>query len=208
MPQVLIDIADQRFGRLRIVKRHECKGPSKWDAICDCGKECIVGGHSVREGRTKSCGCLHRESIGNRARKHGMTRSNTYMVWSSMKARCLNEKSQYYRLYGGKGIRVCERWMSFENFLEDMGIQPNGMQIDRIDGNKGYELSNCRWVTPVQQGNNTSRNRRLTHNGKTMTIAEWGRHLGFSRKLIWDRIDAGWPVHDALTRPAKKSVAV
>ena len=110
-------------------------------------------------GFTKSCGCLKREA--NRTHGHTSRTGNTptYDSWKAMKFRCLNPKARFYRLYGGRGIKICDRWLhSFENFLEDMGERPAGLTLDRRDSNGNYEPQNCRWATPAEQVRNTSRN--------------------------------------------------
>ena len=115
--------------------------------------------------------------------------SRVYWSWKSMKARCYNPNRTHYRHYGGRGIKVCDRWLeSFENFYEDMGDCPPGLSIDRIDNDGDYTPENCRWATSMEQTNNTSRNRRVTVDGETMTITQWARRLGVNIRTMFYRV--------------------
>lgn len=127
-----------------------------------------------------------------------------YRTWSRMKDRCTNTNSQSYPHYGGRGIRMCDRWSaSFEAFLSDMGRRPGlGYSIDRINNDGDYEPGNCRWATKSEQNSNYSRNRTLTHDGRTQLLAEWAREVGIDARTIAARLDvAGWPVAEALLTP-------
>lgn len=114
-----------------------------------------------------------------------------------MKARCYNKAAINY---GGKGIKVCDRWMKFENFLEDMGERPRGLTIERIDSTKNYEPGNCRWATYGEQANNKSNNRLVTYKGKTLTAAQWARELGLRPKTVQQRLRRGWSM-ERIFRP-------
>lgn len=126
--------------------------------------------------------------------KHGYHGTRTYSTWQSMHYRC-EKKVRYLRL----GIKVCEHWNSFENFLEDMGERPDGMTLDRRDGKLGYFKENCRWATPAQQSQNLSSNVNITAFGKTQCVAEWARELGVNYKTIHQRLDRGYTPEKALT---------
>lgn len=139
----------------------------------------------------------------NRARAtHSMSRTNTYAVWRSMLSRCANPCAKDYPRYGGRGIAVCDRWRSFESFLADMGVKPDGMTLDRKDGARGYEPDNCRWATPTEQARNTRQNVLVTHSGVTASVAEWAERVGLERKTLQYRIRAGWDTARALTTPS------
>lgn len=161
MPRV--DLVGRRFGRLVVLKRDGNVGTrSRWLCRCDCGSVVLAGSGSLLSDWKKSCGCLQREA--NIARSvHGHARTGhhsvEYKTWCGMRRRCTNSNERSWPRYGGRGIRVCERWNSFELFLLDMGPKPSPQHsIDRIDPDGNYEPSNCRWATLDEQ----NRNKRLT----------------------------------------------
>ena len=120
-------------------------------------------------------------------------------AWSNMKDRCLNDKYPSYSNYGGRGIKVCKRWIdSFDNFLEDIGTGPKGSSLDRRDNSKGYNPSNCRWVSNDVQQNNKRTNIVLEYNGKKMSVTQWSRNVGINRDIVSNRLRRGWPVGEAL----------
>jgi hypothetical protein len=124
-----------------------------------------------------------------------------------MKARCLNPAIPNYHLYGGRGIKVCDRWRdSFENFFADMGKAPyRSLSIDRIDNNGGYKLGNCKWSTNEEQANNKRTNHVLTFNGRSQTLAQWADELRIKRVTLQARITRyGWSVERALTTPVRR----
>lgn len=132
--------------------------------ICrQCGVSFFIRQSDVKHGRGVFCAQPCRAAwlrANPRGKTHGHANGNgspTYVVWLAIKARCLNPKNPGFKNYGGRGIRVCDRWMVFENFLADMGERPPGTSIDRIDNDCGYEPGNCRWATPIEQGQNTRR---------------------------------------------------
>lgn len=131
-------------------------GKLLWMCLCKCGNLKIISGESLRSGNTKSCGCLHRETMIKVHTKHKMVETPEYQIWAGMLTRCRNTKRKGFKNYGGRGIKVCKRWHKFENFLEDMGKRPTGKSLDRWPNNDGdYEHENCRWATFLEQANNT-----------------------------------------------------
>jgi hypothetical protein len=201
------DLEGMKFGRLSIttfsqVRNHE----AWWNCICDCGKSVTKSGHDLRLGRVKSCGCLQPEVVSNTSRIHGMNETKEYRAWISMKARCYNTKGRLYKHWGGRGISVCPQWKEdFEQFHKDMGPKPTPKHsLDRIDVNGNYEPGNCRWATREEQDNNTTRSNKLIYNGETKTITEWAKAAGMSNMGLYNRIQSGWSIERALTKPSQK----
>lgn len=198
-----IDIArGERFGRLVVIAQdgHRRKELA-WKCRCDCGAIVRVASYPLRSGAKQSCGCLHHDRSVETSTTHGQSKTPEYRIWVSMKNRCHNPKVKAFRNYGARGINVCERWdESFVAFRADMGPRPSPRHsIDRIDYNGNYSPDNCRWATPKEQANNSRRNRRLTHQGITLSLSQWSERLGIPRKRIRHRLNAGWPVEAALT---------
>ena len=177
------DISGQRFSRLVALSY---AGEGKWLCRCDCGNMVAPRTDSLTGGNTTSCGCARR--------KNGSVSNPTYRVWQGIKMRCLNPNDTGYHNYGGRGIKVCERWLDFDTFLHDMGARPNGFEIGRIDNNGDYEPGNCRWETRREQMSNTRRSHMLTWKGKTMTLTEWAKRLGITPNALTDRIRRKLPM--------------
>jgi len=145
-----------RFGRLIAIRPSgHCGANIEWECRCDCGNTVRVSNNNLKKG-TKSCGCLWKETIIAANTTHGQAhKTGAYRSWDGMMNRCTSIKYHGYHRYGGRGITVCERWMKFENFFEDMGPRPLGKTLDRFPNPSGnYEPSNCRWATPKEQANN------------------------------------------------------
>lgn len=206
-----IDLTNRRFERLIVLVRVD--GPrTYWLCKCDCGNEKRVRAAHLVSGLIRSCGCLSSELSSARApqlqisnTKTGLSKSQTYSVWANMKGRCTNPQHQYFKYYGGRGIKVCERWHQFEHFLADMGLKPPGMTIDRINNDGDYEPGNCRWVTRTVQQNNRRVNRVIEHDGKSMTLTEWARANGIHRNTLEQRLAKGIPLNEAIVAPLKRS---
>ena len=194
-----------RFERLIVIAAAEPEIQAghprpRWLCRCDCGTEKVVSAGHLRSGHTRSCGCLKgRNSITHGCAVGGKPEL-VYGLWSTMKQRCLNPNSDKYKDYGGRGIRVCERWLKFENFLADMGRPPgSGYSIDRIDNDGDYEPGNCRWATLQEQATNKRNNIMLDWHGERMTLAEAARRAGLNRSTVWRRIRRGWAADRALS---------
>lgn len=138
--------------------------------------------------------------------KHGMYGTPTYNSWASMKQRCQYEKHSEYPRYGAKGIKVCDSWQRFEIFLEDMGVRPDGMTIDRKDSKGNYEPNNCRWATKLEQANNCSSNHLVAVNGVSRTLAQWAVVVGLPEGVINRRLRRGWSEFDAVFKPLGENV--
>ena len=141
---------------------------------------------------------------------HGHTRGRRhtpeYNSWSNMIQRCTNHKKWDYKHYGGRGIKVCDRWRKFANFLADMGHKPSVKHtLERARNNGGYSPSNCLWVLQPKQANNKRNNRWLTYRGKTLTVAQWSRAIGLNMGTLHDRLRQGWSVERTLGSPADRT---
>jgi hypothetical protein len=192
----------QRFGRLLVVARVESdkNGNSRWLCKCDCGNESTPLGQSLRSGATTSCGCAAIEKA-SAAAKHGASGTREYKAWHAMVQRCTNPKHHKWHRYGGRGITVCARWLSYEAFLEDMGPRPPGMTIDRRENDGHYEPGNCRWATPMQQANNREITTFVNVGGEVMSTTEASSRLGPNRSTVGRRIRDGWNPDNAASAP-------
>ncbi len=214
MPK-LINLIGQNFGRLEVIKlvgkdKHR---NYKWLCLCNCDdkNEIIVRGYDLKNGHTKSCGCLQKENASIHNTKHGHNkigkRSKIYQAWVNMIARCTNPNNLAYHNYGDRGITVCKEWLnSFPNFLEDMGKGWElGLTIERIKNEKGYCKENCRWATRKEQQRNTRRSRLISFNGKNQCISDLAKEFGVHVTTLRYRIDKlNWPIGKALVTPTRK----
>lgn len=195
------DMLGVEFGLLTVTGRAKNKsdGTAAWDCRCVCGERRTIAGTALRAGRHKSCGCMSPRFTRERVKTHGMSYTKTYRVWAGMHARCSpSARGKSKRLYFDKGIRVCERWDSFEMFLEDMGECPWGLSIEREDGSLDYAPGNCRWATSREQANNTTRNVIIQWSGKTQTISMWASEIGVKPNTLLYRIRRGMSVERAM----------
>lgn len=201
---------DERFGRWTVLGPAETTGRlPRLLCRCDCGTVRSVARNNLRHGATLSCGCLSRETTAKVMtvlhRTHGMKYTPEYRVWTSLIHRCRRPQNRAYRNYGGRGIRVCDRWAnSFEAFIEDVGCRPSPTHsIDRIDNEGHYEPGNVRWATREEQATNRRTNLYLELNGERKTLSQWSRVCGINRVVIKQRLDSGWTLERALHTPVK-----
>jgi hypothetical protein len=204
----LKDITGERFGKLTVIKRGEdFIGPAgretQWVCKCDCGNTTIVRGHALRNGHTRSCGCL----IVDSSTKHGLYNTKIYGKYNKMKHRCFNSNNKHYKRYGGRGITICDEWLGENGFINFYNwAMANGysddLTIDRINNDGNYEPSNCRWTTQEVQANNTSNNVIIKYNNEEHTISEWAKIYNIEYYNLYNRIiNLGWSIDKALNTP-------
>ncbi len=188
----------ERFGRLTTVR----KMGAYWECLCDCGSTCAVPPNQLEHGRQVSCGCYKSERIAAMSRVHGLSKLPEYRIWQKMVARCHLETDRGYRLYGLRGISVCDRWRtSVVHFIEDMGVRPStSYSLERVDNDGNYEKSNCIWATQKQQCNNRRGNLLVEIGGRTMTLKQWSEDSGIGYLTLYGRYSRG-DTGDALIRP-------
>src|SRR3972149_2273014 len=187
-----------KFFRLTILKVFKSGMYWRCECLCDCGKIKIVAERHVREGATQSCGCLQKERVRESETKHGDCYSTEYKSWSGMIQRCNNPRDIKYKNYGGRGIKVCERWRnSYENFLEDVGRKPEkSYSLHRINNDGDYEPNNVKWATPAEQSRYKTTSRYIMLNGISKCITDWCRIKKISRNVFYDRLRRGWSETD------------
>ena len=151
-----VDLTGRSFGSLTVIREGGRGADRKvaWFCRCACGQEKSYRGTHLTSGASTSCGCLRGANISKAVVRHGATNTAAYSVWSSMIQRCTNPKNKRWSRYGGRGISVCERWGTFQNFLDDMGQPPPSLTLDRVNNDGDYKPGNCRWATRKVQGNN------------------------------------------------------
>jgi len=205
---------------MAIKKTMVCKGEkyNRWTVIevdilrksnrfhlceCECGNKKEIYHANLVHGKSKSCGCLNKEVLSAR-KTHGKSRDRIYGVWNRMLSRCSNPIVDRYPQYGGRGIKVCDRWLKFENFYEDMGDIPSSdHSIGRKDNDGNYEPNNCKWETREEQANNTSRSLFIEHNGKVLTLTQWARELNINYGKLRSRYVSGMRPPKLFSSPDK-----
>lgn len=197
------NLVGQRFGLLTVIGKDDTRkgSGSYWKCKCDCGGYITTQAKNLKAGYTKSCGCLFRTAeriamVSENGRKNRRSASSNfaervakhplYQIWIDMRKRCNSPNNHAYKYYGGRGIKVCDRWNGdngFENFVNDMGERPGKeYSIDRIDVNGGYCPENCRWATDIEQMNNTRRNSYVIYKDKRLSVTEFSRITGISHQ--------------------------
>lgn len=187
----LKDMTGQVFGELTVISRapNNSQRRARWLCKCSCGNTTVVYGKHLRNGNTKSCGCL--------SRPHGMKGTRFYRIWTGMKTRCTNPNHEWYKHYGGRGITFEERWSDFINFRDDMYTSylehvtihgENNTTLERKDGNLGYSSDNCTWATRKEQSRNARRHVTLVYNGVEKPLFVWADELGITYQNLYHRI--------------------
>ena len=198
------DITGVKFGRLTAMyvsgksKSRECI----WHCLCDCGNEVDVRGSSLRDGKTKSCGCLVHDMHPKNSLKHGMSRERIYHIWKSMKQRCYYRKNIGYKNYGARGIRVCDEWkndfMAFYEWSINNGYNDK-LTIERIDVNGNYCPKNCKWITHLEQQSNKTNNKYIKYKGCIYTLSQLSRKFNINSETLRKRLKSGWNLEEALS---------
>lgn len=216
MPKSRLDLVGRIFNRLTVVAPlRNPRGCLGWKCLCQCGTFSFVTSYDLTHGSTKSCGCFQRETAhlrpGFTTKTHGMSNIPEYWIWCGIRRRCLDKKRPQFKNYGGRGIKICNRWDSFENFYKDMGPRPSiHHSIDRYPDNDGnYEPGNCRWATFIQQANNRRGNRIVFYRNQSMTLMQAIRAGGqFLRHAsVQERLSKGWSIMAAVETPSRQDWA-
>jgi hypothetical protein len=196
------DLLGCRFDRWTVICNADKKhGQKVYLCRCDCGNEKEVYATSLKQGKSKSCGCLQKELRTT----HGKTGTKTFNVWYGMIRRCTDKNHHNYEKYKDRG--VSDEWLDFDVFLSDMGEVPEGMTLDRIDNEKGYSKENCRWATTDQQARNRKDNINITFKGVTKTVSEFAREYKINPTTLHQRISKyGWSLERALGITSSKGI--
>lgn len=196
------NIEGKTWGNLTAIKFSHLgsNGYRHWEFQCSCGKRIICSASLVWRGRTRSCGCMSFDLRSDSHRIHGYRNTRIYNIWAQLKQRCTNHNHIAYKRYGGRNIKVCTRWLRFENFLRDMKEPPSLLHsLDRINNSKGYSKANCRWATKKEQNRNSRNNIMFTLKGKTQCLSAWAEEYNQPYLLIWDRVRrCNWDLQEAL----------
>ena len=165
-----------------------------------CHKEFPCRVYSINKGHTRSCGCQ------KYIKKNIWNKTSINNIWRQMRNRCYNTNSPDYPSYGAIGITMCEKWLKFEGFLEDMGDRPGKeYSVDRIDNTKGYSKENCRWATAIEQANNRKNSKYIEYKGEIKTIAEWARLYNIKYATLLGRLKNKWSIEEVFTTPIRQS---
>lgn len=207
----LKDIVGKKFGRLVVVEFDGIRSRHYyWKCKCECGNQSVVDGGKLKSGHTQSCGCLLNERRIESHLKHGQNRKSLttpeYTAWQSMKQRCNDTASKSYHRYGGRGIKICERWNDFSSFFEDMGSRPSiKHSIERIEVDGNYEPNNCKWATAKEQSRNKTNTIFVEYQGIRVNLKGICEQLGKTYHTVWQRIfRLEWDIDRAIDTPIKE----
>ena len=202
------DLTGLRFGRWTVIERSTNKGnQTMWHCKCDCGTERNVNAYALVHNGSNCCGCIHKENPNRKT--HGMSRDFISSEWRGMKSRCYNPNNKSYYDYGGRGIKVCEKWKDdLQSFYDDVSklehFGEKGYTLDRINNDADYEPNNVRWATKSEQNTNKRNNINITYNGKTQCLKLWAEELNIPYLTLYKRINKlNWDINKALTTPVK-----
>lgn len=196
-----IDYTNQKIGSLLFLNY---VGKSKWECICDCGHKFIINSQSIRKQNQRRCKyCFYKTK-----KKHGISCTPEFQAWQHIKERCYNKENRMYKNYGGRGIKMCDRWIGDNgayNFFIDLGKRPSSTHsIDRINVDGDYEPNNCRWATKHEQMRNRTNNVVIEYNNEKMILTDWAKRLKISRGCLISRLKDGWSIEEAFNTPTIK----
>ena len=212
-----IDLTGQRFGRLLVQSFAFSRNAAHWNCQCDCGSSTVVRASLLRNGTVASCGCGSREQARLNCQKWWrrneripeQLRSGLKNCYRNMLRRCTDPTDNRWACYGGRGIRVCDEWITFDGRRRfyDWALEAGygkGLQIDRINVHGDYSPDNCRFVDAVVQANNTRRNRVISWQGRSLTAADWAREFGLTYASMQHRLDRDWPMERIASQPQRR----
>ena len=220
------NLIGKKFNRWTVIERASNGNANqiRWLCKCDCGNTKIVIEQSLKNGRSKSCGCFLKEEARKRCfeskrfLKHGLSKDKKYArimnIYQGMKDRCYKPTKSNYLYYGGRGIKICEEWLDKENGLMKFYIwainngYEDNLTIERIDKNGNYSPDNCKWATFEEQANNKRNNHLITYNGETHTIAEWSKILNIPYCTLFDRLKRKYDIKKVFNKSIGHNCAV
>lgn len=209
------DLVGKKFGRWEVIERSVDykNGEPQWLCVCDCGTKRIKRSSQLRASKYLSCGCYQKEVIIKRLTKHGAAKDGDvtpeYRSWKHMRTRCTNIEYDQYEDYGGRGIKVCDRWLhSFENFFTDMGKRPSLLHtLERKDNDGNYEPPNCYWGTKAEQSRNKRSNHYIEYNGERMVLRDWSYKIGVHETTILYHLKIGKAFEQIVEHFKNKKIA-
>ena len=208
------EMVGKTFSRLTVTSRgngriHGTRKRTTWICKCSCGKIVEIDDSSLckKKSATTSCGCYAKEVTSkvciDRNLTHGRSKDRVYKIWFGIIRRCTDSTRKDFNRYGGRGIAICDRWLKFENFLEDMGECPSGCSVERDRVNGNYEPSNCRWATTKEQANNKRSNKIFIVNGESLTLMQVSEKFNINYRRLQTRLVLGWSIEEAIKCPKK-----
>lgn len=188
MGRPLIDLTGKKYNKLKVLCLDKEKSSSQkkyWICECECGNIKSIQGGKLKNGTIKACGCMQ-----GGIPKYKIQNPKLYKKWNHMKSRCFNTKDISYKNYGLRGIKVCSEWLDYDNFAKwslENGFNES-LELDRIDTNKGYNPSNCRYVTRLENSRNKRKSLRFDYKGKNLSLMEIAKLNNIEYKTLWQRL--------------------